>query len=341
LFFKGAVKSGSCRFEWVVRTSDEKEIPVEVSITTIALEGKTLLFAVLRDITQWKEAQHVLQGAKTELEKRVRERTSDLAALNKRLLREIEGRKATEQEVRKSREELRSLSEHLQQIREKDRADVAREVHDQLGQALSAVVIDLACLREQLPSCEDGRLKEQVQEIERRIGGTMQSVREICRKLRPPILDDLGLVTAIAWHLRAFQEKTGIRCTATLDENLPDHRTELGLVLFRIYQESITNVLRHAGATNVDVTLQHRKGNLVLKVKDNGKGISAEQVASPLSLGVLGIRERVRFWGGESLFTGSPDKGTLVQVSIPLHPTKAALKGSTLRPDKNRDWLPA
>lgn len=321
-FFKSAAKSGSCRFEWVVRRSDGRQVPVEISITTIVLGGKPLLFALIRDITEWKEAQHVLLRAKLELENRVSERTSDLAALNKRLLREIEARKETEQEVRKSREELRSLSEHLQQIREKDRADVAREVHDQLGQALSAVVIDLHCLREQVPPGDDGRLKEQVQEIAGRIGDTMRSVREICRKLRPPILDDLGLSTAIAWHLREFQEKTGIRCTATLDKKLPDHRKELGLVLFRIYQEAMTNILRHAGATRVEVTLKLHKAHLVLKVKDNGEGISSEQITSPLSLGILGIRERVRFWGGTSLLTGAPGKGTTVKVSIPLRTTK-------------------
>jgi signal transduction histidine kinase len=282
----------------------------------------------------------VLLRAKLELENRVSERTSDLAALNKRLLREIEARKQTEQEVRKSREELRSLSEHLQQIREKDRADVARDVHDQLGQALSAVVIDLHCLREQLPRGDDGRARNQVQEIEGRIGDTMRSVREICRKLRPPILDDLGLPAAIKWHLREFQEKAGIECIAAIDGEIPEYRKEVGLVIFRIYQEAITNILRHARATRVGVTLRNHKQQLILEVTDNGIGISAEEVTSPLSLGLLGIRERVRFWGGKLLLTGAPGKGTVLRVSIPLRPTKAAPKRSALRADKKSEGRP-
>jgi PAS domain S-box-containing protein len=315
--FKAALKRGSNRFEWVVQRADGKETPVEASITTITLGGKTLLFAVLRDITTWKEARRALLYAKADLENRVRERTSDLATANKRLLREIKARKRTEQETRKSREELRYLSEHLQRIREEERARIAREVHDQLGQALSAVTIDLACLRERLPG-QDAGLKEEVREIEKRIGDTTESVREICRELRPPILDDFGLPTAIKWHLGELRKKTGMDCTASIDEEIPVHQKEISLVIFRIYQEAMINVLRHARATRVHVMLKLNKNHLVLVVKDNGKGISAEQITSPLSLGILGIRERVRFWGGKSLFTGSPDKGTTVRVSIPL-----------------------
>jgi signal transduction histidine kinase len=322
------LKRGSNKFEWVTLRSDGKETPVEASLTTITLKGKTLLFAALRDITAWKEAQRSLLHAKIDLEGRVKERTADLASVNRRLRKEIEARKKIEQEVRKSREDLRNLSEHLQQIREKDRADIAREVHDQLGQALSAVVIDLACLRELLPPGQDGR--RQVRTIEARIRDTMCSVREICRKLRPPILDDLGLPTAIAWHLRDFQERTGIRCNGVIDEKIPDHNRELRLVMFRIYQETMTNILRHAHAARVHVMFHHRKGHLELTVKDNGRGISPEQSASPLSLGILGIRERV--WGGEFSIIGSQGKGTTVKVSVPLRPPNVA----RTKPIRNR-----
>jgi PAS domain S-box-containing protein len=329
--FKAALKRGRYRCEWTARRMDGKELPVEISITAITLDGKTLLFAVLRDITEWKKAQHALLGAKVDLEKIVRERTSDLAVLNKQLVKEIGSRKKTELEVRRSREELRNLSEYLQRMREEGRADVAREMHDELGQALSAVAIDLSCLRGRLPPGQDG-FKEQVQEIEARIGDTMRSVREICRKLRPPILDDLGLATAIKWHLRQFQEKTGVHCFADVAEELPDHQKELDLVVFRIYQEAMTNVLRHAEATKVEVALKCNKTCFVLKVQDNGKGISAEQLASSLSLGILGIRERVRFWGGKSLLTGAPGKGTTVKVSIPFKQRKRSFKESALHP---------
>jgi PAS domain S-box-containing protein len=323
-------KHGHHKTEWTIRTTDAKEIPVELSISTVALRGKNLLFTVLRDITPWKEAEKILLHAKTDLENRVRERTSDLIAVNKQLLREIQTRKKSELETRRSREDLRYLSEHLQRIREQDRTHIAREVHDQLGQSLSALTIDLSRLRDRLPP-KNSWLREQVQSIEKQIGGTMQSVREICRQLRPPVFDDFGLNAAIRWYLRDFQERTGIRCSVRIDEEIPDHDKELDLVILRIFQEAITNVLRHAEATQVQVTLVRHSKNLVLRIQDNGKGISSEQTANPLSLGVLGIRERVRFWGGKSLFTGSPGRGTTMTVSIPIIRKKVSLK-------RQRDW---
>jgi PAS domain S-box-containing protein len=318
-------KHGHYRTEWTIRTTDAKEIPVELSISTIALRGKNYLFTVLRDITPWKEAEKVLLHTKTDLENRVRDRTSDLIAVNKRLLREIQTRKKSEQETRRSRENLRHLSEHLQRIREQDRTYIAREVHDQLGQSLSALTIDLSRLRDRLPP-NNSWLIEQVQSIEKQIGGTMQSVREICRLLRPPVFDDFGLTAAIRWYLRDFQERTGLSCKVKIDEEIPNHDKELDLVILRIFQEAMTNVLRHAEATQVQVTLVRHSRNLVLRIQDNGKGISPEQTANPLSLGILGIRERVRFWGGKSLFAGSPGRGTTMTVSVPIIRKKALSK---------------
>jgi PAS domain S-box-containing protein len=314
---KTALKQGSHRFEWVARRGEGGDVAVEVSTTIILSGRKHLLFVSLRDISDWKEAQAALLLAKTDLENRVRERTADLAAANKRLVREVDGRRKSEREIRRSREELRRLSEHLHQVREEGRAHVAREVHDQLGQSLSAVKIDLACLKEQV-SGKDESLKGRVQEIEGQISDAMESVREICRELRPPVFDDFGLFSAVKWHLREFEKKTGIHCTLTIREDVPCLRKELGLVIFRVYQEAMTNILRHSGATKVEVTLKHQKGHLVLRVKDNGRGFTPEQISNPLSLGILGIRERVRFWRGRSSFTSSPGKGAIMRVSVPL-----------------------
>jgi len=310
-------KTGHQRTEWIIRSTDGREIPVELSISTIALRGKNFLFIVLRDITPWKEAERILLHAKTDLENRVRERTADLMAANKKLLREIQIRKKSERETRRSREDLRHLSEHLQRIREQERNNIAREVHDQLGQSLSALKIDLSRLKSRLPQ-EDRWLTEQVEGIETQIGVTMQSVREICRQLRPPVFDDFGLTTTIRWYVRDFQERTGILCKVLIDEEIPDHDKELDLVILRIFQEAMTNVLRHAQATQVQVTLMRHSKSLVLRIEDNGRGISPEQITNPLSLGILGIKERVRFWGGKSFFTGLPGKGTTMTVSIPI-----------------------
>jgi PAS domain S-box-containing protein len=320
-------KQGSCRTEWMLMTSDGVKIPVEMSIATIELEARNLIFAVFRDITTWKEAQNALVHTKTDLENRVRERTSDLTAMNRQLLTEIETRKKSEQEAKKTREELRHLSEHLQQIAERDRAHIAREVHDQLGQSLSALTIDLARVREKLPKSNDGP-KNDILRIEKQIVDTMESVRAICRELRPPVFDDFGLSVAIKWYLREFQKRTGIDCGVLIDEEIPAHEKGLDLVILRIFQEAMTNILRHAGATKVRVTLKCRSGSLVLKVKDNGRGVSPEQVMDPRSLGILGIRERVRFWGGKSSFIGLSSKGTTMIVSIPIARTKASLRSA-------------
>lgn len=317
ILLSAAGKNGHHRTEWTIRTTDGREIPIELSISTIALRGKNFLFIVFRDITPWKEAEKILLHAKTDLENRVRERTADLIAVNKQLLKEIQIRKKSERETRRSREDLRHLSEHLQRIREQERTNIAREVHDQLGQSLSALTIDLSRLRDRLPP-KNAWLKEQVQSIEKQIGGTTQSVREICRQLRPPVFDDFGLTAAIRWYLRDFQERTGIACKVMIDAEIPDHDKELDLVILRIFQEAMTNVLRHAEATQVQVALMRHSKSLVLRIEDNGKGISPEQTVNPLSLGILGIRERVRFWGGKSFFTGSPGKGTTMTVSIPI-----------------------
>ena len=325
VLFEALSKKGNYRCEWTIRRNNGNEIPVELSIAPIAFKHKELFFVVLRDITQWKEAQKVLVHAKTDLENRIRDRTSDLMAANRQLRNEIKIRKKTEREMRRSREELRSLSEHLQRIREEERARIAREVHDQLGQSLSALTIDLNWLKQALPG-NNGGLRVKVLEIERQISSTLESVRQICRELRPPVFDDFGLPTAIKWHLKEFQKRTGINCVAVIDEEIPAHEKGLALVVLRIFQEAMTNILRHAEATKVHVTLKSRANNLILRVSDNGKGISPQQMTNPLSLGILGIRERVRFWGGKSSFTGFPGRGTTMTVSIPIARRKVSLK---------------
>ncbi len=329
---KSAFRRGNLRTEWTVRTTDGNDIPVELSIATIILKGKALLFVVLRDITPWKEARDVLLHAKADLESKVRERTMELTAANRRLLKEIETRKTAERNMRASREQLRNLSEHLQRIREEERTRIAREVHDQLGQSLSAVTIDLTWLREKLPQ-QERALKEKVLGIERHISRTMESVREICRELRPPIFDDFGLPTAVRWYLREFQDKTGIQCTATIDEELTVCDKAITMVIFRIFQEAMTNILRHADATRVQATLKNSAKGIHLKVKDNGTGITADQATNPMSLGILGIRERVRFWGGKSSFSGSPGKGTAVTVSIPINRKNTSPRSRQAAPD--------
>jgi PAS domain S-box-containing protein len=311
------------RFKWTLKKFGGGVFPAEVTMTVIPSKGRNLFCVVVRDITAWKEAEKASLRIKHEIEDRVKERTSELAALNQQLLKEIQIRK--EKATEKFKEELSHLSEHLQRAREIERTHIAREVHDELGQSLSALKIDVMCLGESLPESH-GFLREQTKAMAEKIDGAIQTVRRICSELRPPILEHFGLPAAIEWHLEDFQKRTVIRCMTEIDPELPKIEKELATILFRIFQEAMTNILRHARATTVRVILKNEAHHLVLKVIDNGRGISKEEILSPRSFGIIGIRERVRFWGGQSAFVGIPNKGTTVTISIPLDRSKGSLE---------------
>ena len=310
---KSACARGSCRTEWRVSTCDGNEIPVELSMTSIVLEGKGLLFTVMKDVTPWKEAQNVLLHAKTELEDAVKERTSELVAIN--------------QELKTSREELRHLSEYLQRAREYERNRIAREVHDHVGQFLTGLKMNLV-YQAQNPPEDSGVLVEQTKLMVDQIDRAIHSVQEICSELRPTMLGHFGLMEAIRWYLGDFQKRTGIKCSASVDSGIPSLHEDLNILLFRIFQEAMTNILRHARATRVAVKLKCEGNTLLLKIRDNGRGILKEEVMHPRSFGIVGIRERVRFWGGKSEFKGSPNRGTTVTVWLPMSPDPSVLEAT-------------
>ena len=255
----------------------------------------TRCFGANQDITRRKQAQERFE----------QERSFKEAQLRRE--------KALEQ----SREELRNLSEHLQRVRERERTRIARQVHDELGQFLSVLKIDLTCLGQGLDA-DQGEVLDQIQGIANKIDTAVHTVRKICSELRPSILDDFGLPAAIEWHAEDFQKRTGVRFITRIDPAIPAVEKRLALVFFRIFQETVTNVLLHAKATTVKVSLRKDAGNLVLKVADNGKGISKKELSSPGSFGIIGMRERVRFWNGQLLFSSARNKGTSMTVSIPL-----------------------
>jgi PAS domain S-box-containing protein len=231
------------------------------------------------------------------------------------IMSDITERKRIEDELQKSREQLRNLSGYLESVRERERTNIAREIHDELAQALTALKMDLSWLDHRLPS-DPQSLIEKTKSMNNLIDSTIHTVKRISAELRPGILDDLGLVAAIEWQAEEFQNRTGIRCRITVDPDDVTVDQDRATAIFRIFQETLTNVARHARATRVSVNLKERAGKLTLRVKDNGIGITEEQISDPRSFGLIGMQERVIPWNGKISFKGIPDKGTTVIVRV-------------------------
>ena len=232
------------------------------------------------------------------------------------VVRDVTEGKQAEEQLRLSHDQLRALTAQLQSVREEERTRVAREIHDELGQALTAIKLDVTALVRELPEGR-GPAVQRSQSILKLLDETIQSVQRISTDLRPGILDDLGLAAALEWAAEEFEARTGTKCRISMsDEDItadPDRAT----ALFRIFQETLTNVARHAKATEVNVRLASENGELVLEVRDNGQGIQAEQLSTGKSLGILGMRERARLLGGDLIIQGVPGGGTTVIARIP------------------------
>jgi signal transduction histidine kinase len=231
----------------------------------------------------------------------------------------LERRERYEAEVKllQSNEQLRALTAHLQQVREQECIRIARQVHDELGQALTGLKLDLSWLVSEVINTNEA-LGKKVQALADRIDATIQIVRQISTDLRPGVLDNLGLVAAIEWQANDFQLRTGVRCTTTIMVDETMWGQEFSTTFFRIFQETLTNIIRHAAATQVEVVIAVDAGRLVLIVRDNGSGITEAAIASVKSIGLVGIRERAALLGGAAVFSGGPGMGTIVTVSIPL-----------------------
>jgi len=244
------------------------------------------------------------------------------------LVRDITERVKAEDELKKSREQLRNLSAYLQSAREQERTSIAREVHDDLGQTLTALKMDLSWLNKKLPKGQEA-LAEKTTAMMKLVDTSIQSVQRISSELRPGLLDDLGLTAAIEWQAEDFQNRSGIQCAVSFkpDDIVLDRN--LATTIFRIFQETLTNIARHANASKVKVNLTLKHNKLILRVTDNGTGIAEKEVSDPRAFGLVGMRERAYVWGGKVDITGAPNKGTTVKVSIPVN-THHHLEGPQL-----------
>lgn len=230
---------------------------------------------------------------------------------------DITERKRIEEDLKSSYEQIRSLSEHLTNVREEERKHIAREIHDELGQELTVLKMDVGSLVKKLP-LTDVVIRERLASFSGLIDNIVQSVRRIASELRPSLLDDLGLPAAIAWHMEEFEKRSGIKAHFTEPKDewiLPD---AVKINLFRIVQEATTNIGRHSKATEVHVNLERKDHSIALRVFDNGVGFNTETVCKGNTLGILGMRERASIVGGKLEIKTAPGNGSEILVSVPL-----------------------
>jgi PAS domain S-box-containing protein len=261
--------------------------------------GELLGFAkVTRDITERKKLELQLQQFNQELEEQVNMKTAELS---------------------RSYQDIRQLASHLQDVREEERASIAREIHDELGQQLTGLKMDLSWIVKRKTVQGDIEAKQKAVIILNLMDTAIKTVRKIATDLRPSILDDLGLVAAIDWQSKEFGRRSGI--STEFVSTMPEFRysSRIAIGLFRICQESLTNVARHAEASKICISLQeHDKENILLKIEDNGKGFEVRQIGDKKTLGLLGMRERTLMMGGEFRIESDPGKGTTLSVTVPL-----------------------
>jgi PAS domain S-box-containing protein len=266
------------RLDLIALHRDGRELPVEIALSPLALEDESRILAVVRDIS-----------------KRVQE----------------------EDELRRSQEQMRALSDRLLTLREEERAHISRTIHDEIGQLLSGLKMDLAWLQRRLESGQEPLL-DKTRAMSRLIDAAVGAVRQVATELRPGILDDLGLEATIEWQLEEFQKRTDISCTfrGDIEEDALD--VERTTTAFRILQEALTNVVRHAQAGRVEVVLTGNANEMTMLVRDDGRGITVSERDHPRSIGLLGMRERARMQGGTLEVRGVAGRGTTVSLRLPL-----------------------
>jgi len=242
------------------------------------------------------------------------------------ILTDITERKTYEQKLEETTLKLRALTNYQQKVREEERLHISREIHDQLGQDLTVLKMDLAMLSKKSGKANSDTTAESIsvftEELNRiipYIDDIINKVRRIATELRPDILDKLGLLEAIEWHAGEFEKRSQIKCKTNFKVEEVNLNPEKSISVFRIFQETLTNTARHSGATEVEIDLLLQNGWMILTIKDNGRGITSAEIEKGTSLGIMGMKERVLLLGGIWNIKGEKDKGTTVDIKVPLN----------------------
>lgn len=275
-------------FVFISGTIDEENASelIKSGVTDYILKHK--LFEITRKIIR------ALKEAEERKEKRITDEKL-----------KIEHEKLIQSEV-----QIRNFAHHLNQVMEDERAHLAREIHDELGQQLVGIKIGLSFIKG-----EDNKTNTTIDGLMKNVDETIQSLRKIATGLRPGILDSLGLVPSIAWLVSEFEKKTKIKCLLQLPDNEEKFEKNLSTCFFRICQESLINIAKHAGASEVTIVFERNKNILTLKIADNGKGIITKKLDNPFSMGLLGMQERAKAVGGNIDITSLKNKGTTILLN--------------------------
>lgn len=324
-----AARAGQTEEEGSRIRKDGSKFWASVLITALRdAQGNLRGYAKLtRDMSERREREEALTRAKELLELRVEQRAAVLARVNEELRVEIAERKHAEEQFKETLDQLRALAARLQSVREEERASMAREIHDELGQACTAIKMDLALIGRKITT-KQTQLRAKIESSMQLVDDMIVTLRRIASDLRPRALDDLGLAAALEWQGQEFEKRTGIQCHLVLPLEPLNLDPERSTAIFRIFQESLTNVTRHSQATSVEASLEIAADQLIFRVHDNGKGFDPEEAKAKKSLGLVGMQERALLLRGEVRIEGVPGSGTTLVLRIPLFPSAQPRQGS-------------
>jgi signal transduction histidine kinase len=295
--------------EWIIDVTKDTNFPRAKVAENIGVKAG-FAFPLLIG----KKVVGVMEFFSVEAEEPNRDLMKVMAEVGIQLGRAVE-RQWAEEDIQNSNERLRRLYQRLEMIREEERTRIAREVHDELAQILSTLKLELSLLDKKMTD-DKSSLRTDTQMMLLLVNNTIQTVKRIAMDLRPPILDDLGLHEAIQWQGREFEKRTGINFISEVGFGNIELDIERSTAIFRIFQETLTNILRHAKAKNINVLMHQKDAMVTVKIKDDGIGITSDQISDNKSLGILGMRERARAWKGDVNIQGTHDQGTTVTINI-------------------------